>query len=92
MARVKWGKDTAVTALVGVGPWLPLTARSSPPPPPTPGLCGGGGGEASALREAVRAGGSVRARACGVNTRMRARLCQRICVHTLLLMYRGMLV
>lgn len=84
----------------GYGGHSPSRGRALAPPncplltptPPTPGLCGGGGGEASALREAVRAGGSVRARACGVNTRMRARLCQRICVHTLLLMYRGMLV
>ena len=65
------------------GPRLPLPALSSPPPPSLhPRLCGGGGGEMRRVpcgklcaREALRA------RARGVHTRVRARLCKRVYVY-----------
>lgn len=56
-------------------------------PPPHPHLSTpvlrrrGRGDETGALREAVRAGGSMRARARGVHTRVRARLYRPICVY-----------
>ena len=56
-----------------------LTPTPIPPPPALRRR--GRGDETSALREAVRAGGSVRARARGVHTRVLARLCGRICVY-----------
>lgn len=64
----------------------------TPTPHPRPLRRRGRGGECLAGSCARgRLCACVRVRACGVNTRVRARRCQRVCVQTLLLMYRGML-
>ena len=67
----------------GGGPRLPLPAVFSPPPPSLhPRLCGGGGGEMRRVPCGKLCAREVlRARARGVHTRLRARLCKRVYVY-----------